>query len=568
MKSYKPLKLAWLLALGSALLPGLILWAAPIPTGPIYTKQRSFRIPFHYNSDELSRLGAREIRLYVSRDRGRTWQLDQTVFSDHGRFNPETNKFKFQAATDGEYWFLVRTLDSRNHLFPDMNTTDPGLQVMVDSKPPVLKLDLFQPAAGTVQLSWNATDDHLDTTELRLEYLQPGSSEWQPVSVIPKASGQTGWKVPQGGIVAVRGSIADLAGNTDRQEVELRILPASQVVPRPGAPETRQPVAGPAANPGSGQGSEPRDRVAMSMPDRFPSSSGLGQEEVADSTPVAVKETPPIVRWPSTDMISSGAAPKSSFVSHKPDSRLGAAAEPQSFPQTSERPVSEQPVPEHLRRSSTAGRKRVVDSKRFQIGYNLEGVGPSGVSSVDLYITDDNGATWYHYGADEDRQSPFQVEVPREGTYGFALGVRSGAGLTSEAPQNGDLPSIVVVVDQTTPRLEMLPVEQGLGKNVNKLLIAWKCEDENLAERPISLFYSASGQAPWLPVSGPIENSGRFVWTIGAGVPVKFYLRIEARDLAGHVQIIDSPQPIVVDLSRPTAKIIDVESPASSGLPR
>jgi hypothetical protein len=49
---------------------------------------------------------------------------------------------------------------------------------------------------------------------------------------------------------------------------------------------------------------------------------------------------------------------------------------------------------------------------------------------------------------------------------------------------------------------------------------------------------------------------------------VKFYLRIEARDLAGHVQTIDAPQPIVIDLSRPTAKIIDVESPVPAALPR
>jgi hypothetical protein len=298
--------------------------------------------------------------------------------------------------------------------------------------------------------------------------------------------------------------------------------------------------------------------MALNMPDRFPSTGGSQQDDSAEDAPIVAKETPQIVRWPSTDMSSAGAAPKNSFVSHKPDSRLGAAAEPQTPP----------PVPEHLRRSTSAGRRRVVDSRRFQIGYNLEGVGPSGVSSVDLYITDDNGATWYHYGADDDHQSPILVEVPREGTYGFALGVRSGAGLTSEPPQNGDLPSIVVVVDQTAPRLEMFPIEQGLGKNVNKLLFTWKCQDENLAEKPISLFYSPSGQAPWLPISGPIENTGSFVWTISSGVPVKFYLRIEARDLAGHVQTIDSPQPIVVDLSRPTAKIIDVEMPASSGLPR
>lgn len=577
MKSFKSLRLAWIMALGAPLVPALVsvhnaLWAAPIPTAPIYTKQLSFRIPFHYDASELSRLGAREIRLYVSRDRGRTWKLDQTVASEQGRFNPDANKFKFQATVDGEYWFLVRTLDAKKHLFPDMTVTDPGLQVVVDATPPQLKLELYQPAAGSVQLSWNASDDHLDPTQLRLEYLQPGSSDWQPVSIVPKASGQTDWKVAQGGEVAVRGSIADLAGNSARDEARLRILPASQTVPRPGGPE-RQPVAGPVVNPGPGPGTspgnQPRDNLALNMPDRFPSSDSLSQDHIAQDAPAAAKEKSQIVRWPSIENTPQGEAqpvvapknvvtPKNSFVSHKPDVRSSVAAESQSL----------SPVPENLRRSTASGRKRVVDSRRFQIGYNLEGVGPSGVSSVDLYITDDNGATWYHYGADDDHQSPILVEVPREGTYGFALGVRSGAGLTSDPPQKGDPPSIVVVVDQTTPRLEMFPAEQGVGKNVNKLMIQWKCEDENLAERPISLFYSPSGQAPWLPVSGPIENTGSFVWTIGSGIPVKFYLRIEARDLAGHVQTIDSPQPIVIDLSRPTAKIIDVESPASTGLPR
>ncbi|HTI50619.1 MAG TPA: hypothetical protein VL475_06705, partial [Planctomycetaceae bacterium] len=54
-----------------------ILDAAPIPTAPIYTNKLKFRIPFHYDPAELSRLGAREIRLYVSRDRGRGWQQVQ-----------------------------------------------------------------------------------------------------------------------------------------------------------------------------------------------------------------------------------------------------------------------------------------------------------------------------------------------------------------------------------------------------------------------------------------------------------------------------------------------------------
>ncbi|MBI3864779.1 MAG: hypothetical protein HY290_23120 [Planctomycetia bacterium] len=539
MKSIKAL-FAACLACGT-LVSAVRVDAAPIPSATQYTNRLQFRIPFHYDPGELSRLGARQIRLYVSRDKGRSWEQGESVL-------PNAGKFTYRAATDGEYWFLVRTLDSKNQLHPDLTVTDPGLQVVVDTTPPKLEIELRQPVAGSVQLSWNASDDHLDPTQLRLEYLQPGSSEWQDLSIVPKASGQRDWKIPQGGVVAVRGSIADLAKNTTTDQVQLRILPANQAVPRPGAPESRQPVAGP--------GSDLRENVVLNLPDKFPSDSMNPKGETPPAEQgLSANSRLPVERNPMGGL--SPNSPKGNFVSHKPDDRLASAAE--AAPGS--RPVE-------MSRIGAAGRKRVVDSRKFQIGYNLEGVGPSGVSSVDLYITDDNGATWYHYGVDDDNISPIYVEVPSEGTYGFCLGVRSGAGLSSDPPQNGDAPSIVVVVDQTTPTLELLPVQQGLGKNINKLLISWKCADANLPDRPISLFYSATGQAPWLPISGPLENTGSHVWSIGAGVPVKFYLRIEARDLAGHVQTLDSPQPIVIDLSRPTAKIIDVESPAAGGLPR
>ncbi len=209
-----------------------------------------------------------------------------------------------------------------------------------------------------------------------------------------------------------------------------------------------------------------------------------------------------------------------------------------------------------------------MNTRKFQIGYKLQDVGPSGVASVELYITQDNGVTWYRYGVDDDNQSPFQVEVPREGTYGFTLGVRSGAGLASDPPQNGDPAAIVVTVDQTAPRLELLPVEQGHGRYAGKLVISWKCTDDNLGEKPLTLFCSRTGHAPWTPISGPVENSGSFVWNAEPGLGPKFFLRIEARDLAGNVQVVELPQPVVIDLARPTAKIIDVESPAESGVPR
>jgi hypothetical protein len=141
---------------------------------------------------------------------------------------------------------------------------------------------------------------------------------------------------------------------------------------------------------------------------------------------------------------------------------------------------------------------------------------------------------------------------------------RSGAGFQKRAAELAN----VVAVDMTPPSLELFPLEQGRGKNADKVMISWKCTDEFLPERPVALFYSSTGEAPWIPISGAIENTGSYAWDADSGTNPRIYLRIEARDLAGNVQIAQSQQPVVVDLARPTAKIIDVESPAESGVPR
>src|SRR5262249_23012366 len=87
--------------------------AGPIPSGPIHTNKLRFRIPFHYDPQEMQQLEAKEIRLYLSRDRGRTWQQINNV-------TPEAAKFNFQAQSDGEYWFAVRTVDVRGRLHPEV----------------------------------------------------------------------------------------------------------------------------------------------------------------------------------------------------------------------------------------------------------------------------------------------------------------------------------------------------------------------------------------------------------------------------------------------------------------
>src|SRR5213075_1989314 len=118
MKHLFPLLAGLTVLLGAALCE-----AAPIPAAPVYTNKPRFRIPFRYDAAEMQSLGAKEIRLFVSRDRGANWQQVQSVA-------PEAAKFNFQAPSDGEYWFFVRTLDGKNKQHPEGTATDPGLQVI------------------------------------------------------------------------------------------------------------------------------------------------------------------------------------------------------------------------------------------------------------------------------------------------------------------------------------------------------------------------------------------------------------------------------------------------------
>lgn len=530
--------LAWVLLVSAAL--GSTTLAGPIPSAPIYTNKLRFRIPFHYDSAELQRLGAREIRLYVSRDQGRNWQQVQAV-------TPQAGKFNFQATADGEYWFIVRTLDSRNALHPDASNNEPGLQVIVDTTPPRLQLDLRQTTPGKVQLSWIASDPHLDPTQLRLEYVQPGTPDWRAISIVPKPSGTTDeWSVPEGGLVAVRGSISDLARNTAQDQVERRVAAANQAVPRPRTPDLRQPVAG--------SGNVGIDPHSLSMSDEFP---GAMKASGTPATPAS--STPREGSIPFTAMRTGNESggPRGSFVSQKSG----------DFPDAPKISGDEPEPAQEAKRSKSAG-TRAVSSRKFQIGYKLQDVDPEAVQAVELFITPNDGETWYRYGVDEDKTTPAQIEVRQDGLYGFALGVRTRDGNFTDVPANGDPPAIEVIVDQTPPTVELMPLRQGRGANANKILVQWKCSDEFPADLPVALSYAASAEGPWHRIGDWMENTGRYVWTVDSSIPSRFLLRVDARDRAGNTKSAETPQPVLLDLNRPTARILGVESHRKAAAPQ
>ena len=507
---------------------GITLGVAPVMAAvpkPVVTNKTRFRIPFRFDAAALERMQARELRLYVSADQGAHWELAQSIGADSG-------KFEYQASGDGEFRFAVKTLDGRNQLHPPGETYEVGLIVVVDTALPQLEVELRQAAAGRVELRWRVTDANVDLTTLKLEYTQPGVEDWQTVSIAPRASGQTSWSVPTGGTVALRGTVADLAGNAGRAQTQVNIAPGGDGLPASRKPDQRQPIA-----------ESPEQPL---LADRFT------ETPHPYAMPVAPRHAPA----PQRPVIEREPV----IISHK---MQFTSDQPQSRPQVTQDRWAE--AGEQIAAPSAMGkagnRHRIVNTKKFQIGYKVEDVGPSGLGGVELFITQDQGRKWWKYGDDADQQSPFDVDVPQDGEYGFAIRARSGVGLGNDPPASGETPAIVVVVDQTPPALELLPVRQGLGAQSNQLQLRWKLNDDHPTEKPVALYFSASPNGPWEVITSWREDTGEYIWTVSAGLPSQMYFRVVARDAAGNLAQEQTARPVIVDLARPTARIVDIETP-------
>jgi hypothetical protein len=206
---------------------------------------------------------------------------------------------------------------------------------------------------------------------------------------------------------------------------------------------------------------------------------------------------------------------------------------------------------------------RLVNSKRFNLNYEIKDKGPSDVSVVELWYTPD-GRNWQLYRK-EAPNPPFVVEVTSEGRYGFTLIARSGVGLGERPPQLGDAPQLWVEVDVTKPVVRLLGADVDRASDMRNLTIVWSASDKNFGRQPITLSYAEQPDGNWTVID-KTENTGRYVWQMPQGVPYRFYVRVTATDLAGNAGVAQTQTAVIVDLSKPKARILDVNpTPAASG---
>lgn len=89
----------------------------------------------------------------------------------------------------------------------------------------------------------------------------------------------------------------------------------------------------------------------------------------------------------------------------------------------------------------------VVNTLRFDLEYNDAVLGPGGTTKIEFFGTRDAGRTWQRLGTDPDGRSPYTVEMPGEGVFGFRMAVQGPNGFASRPPQPGDQPELWAKVE-------------------------------------------------------------------------------------------------------------------------
>jgi hypothetical protein len=510
---------------------------------------RHFQIPIQI---EGSRAKIKELILFSSADQGKTWQQSAVAA-------PDKDAFIFYAPTDGLYWFNIMVVDSKgNREPPDIYKSKPRQKVLVDTLKPTLRILSAERQGDDVVVNWEIQEDHPDLTTLKLEYRTPDAPTFMPylADITQAMKGQGRFRFNSPSSVVVRMQVMDEAGNLGSDE---KVVAAKPVASNP-VPPTIVPVSGQSNGPAI-------------PPPSFPATSGTSTSRSgAETTPgspaplIAAPPTQPLLN--STNPPSAPASP----VLERPSGVQPAGLRQNDVSYPAERNWGSQTTSNYNQSSSRAtdlGSRALsnpnnhwsalplplqfTNNRQISLDYEITKVGPSGVGSVELYVTQDDGQTWQRFAESQspDLRPPLTVMLPGDGIYGMRLVVGSRAGLGRRPPKPGDLPQMRVKVDTTPPEAKLDPPQADPSRR-DALLLTWKATDENLPSNPITLLWSETPNGNWQTIAADVTNSGRFSWILPKSpMPPRVYLRLMVRDQAGNVAYDETPEPVSIDLLEP-----------------
>jgi hypothetical protein len=514
----------------------------------VHLNQRNFQIPLRI--EESRRAEIKQLILWASVDSGKTWDQVATV-------SPDKEGFNYYAKEDGLYLFKVQVEDQKGKKQPgDIYEAPVGQRIVVDTLRPQVQILSAERQGDEIAVRWEIREDNPDIASLKMEYrpADAPAEAWSPVNLTPALASQASFKVASTAAVTVRLQFADQAGNTATASAE---VPSAGTGAVGGAPILKPTNSGERDRSWS-----PTQPVSLT---KTPSDINDSQRPNTKPQPDLLEALPPGSNPPAKGGSTFDSSPPA--VSSGSGNQLVASTNTKMNNTDPSAPAGGS----HMGRGELP-RLQIVNSSKVTLEYQVNKFGPSGVGSVELYVTRDDGQKWERYGEGQNLNVPIPadargtansvqrsltVTLPGEGTYGFYLVVKSGAGLGKPPPKDGvTLPQMRIEVDETAPQANLYaPVPDPQQKDC--LILSWTATDRNLAEKPITLQWSERANGPWETIGAPeLPNTGKFSWKLTSQVPPRVHLRLVVRDTAGNMAEAVTPQPILVDLNEPEAQFI------------
>lgn len=556
---------------------GMIVGSAAHAVEPLRTNGASFRIPFAV--DQSAGGGSGTAILFASKDGAAMEPVQRVAASERS--------FHFLAPGDGKFQFAVRMMNAQGKMIGEDGPLVPELEVVVDSTPPAIFLELAETASGEAVLKWSFSEQDIASETLKIEFLESSTGVWKPISSgASSSSNQSTIKSNPGQSVAVRASVKDLAGNVGSGTGEIVLSRQQGRQGTVGHPvghshntgQHQSGTQGPATRsflPFGSQNSQASRSAALSIPaGNSPTILGTSPFSLSDEDPRVVptqnlnavsesrrNDSTPIsmqtVREANSGSLSipTASSPTAAMVPvgvSSGSNGFQAAGNDQGF--TPNQGFKTQADSDY---GYSGLEQQHLNNRLFDLAYEIDSVGPSGVGLVVLYVTEDNGRNWFRYGEDKDLKSPLKVDTRGEGTFGFAVRVHNGVGFSDPPPQPGEVPSVVVTVDQTPPALRMATPElvtQGQGT----IRLKWEIQETNPADGAVRLEYATLPEGPWSPVFDWQQNPSGFEMPVDRSLPPALHFRLLARDQAGNVSTTQTAQPVLIDRKRPKARVVSV----------
>jgi hypothetical protein len=537
------------------------------PLVPWVTRQMTFNIPFTVPTEGRLPLA---IELYVSEGSGKPWELV-------ARQRPDAGHFQFRTDHEGYYLFAPQSVHGLRQPAKPAEFR-PELAVLVDLQEPKFSFEARVAPSGEVETTWEATDLSLQSDSLTVEYLPQVGQAWKPVALDAQqisateesiVGRMTWWPDTNSNSIHVRAEISDRAGNKAvvNRLVLLHNNPAQSANNSGNISSTVPPA-----------GSRSQHEIVRNQATTWPADNQLQTRPLPDHAAARTLTAVPAIEFtgdrPSTPSRYGSSAQslavddqqwRSSFPPEVPAVQSPVGTQYVAKRDSSSEPPSAEPQPRvpasatfDNRVSNNLGARRkprMTRRRRFELDYDVDAVGPSGIRKVELWGTGDDGRTWSLWQTDENATSPIEIVVEQDGVYGFGIVIVSNSGLAGPTPRNGDPADFWVKVDTKLPRVRLTSATYGDGDHAGHLQIQWRSTDASFGDTPISLSYSESPSGPWTTIATGLANTEKHYWKVDPRVPKQIYLRIEARDEAGNVAQFQLSNAVNLAGLTPTARI-------------